>query len=60
MVGYGFDEDRIRTILVRDLTACKDCHVDITLKDVETVGGDPNRVRDWVTLTRRVINEVFG
>ena len=59
MVGYGFDADRIKSILRRDLTACKDCHVDITLKDVETVERDPNRIRNWVTLTREVIDEVF-
>ena len=58
MVGYGFDPDRIRSILRRDLAACRACHVDITLKDVETVQGDPNRVRQWVALTRQVIDEV--
>ena len=26
---------------------------------VETVQGDPNRVRKWVKLTRQVIDEVF-
>ena len=36
------------------------CHTDITLKDVETVQGDPNRVRQWVALTRQVIDEVHG
>ncbi|MBM4460472.1 MAG: hypothetical protein FJ011_22395, partial [Chloroflexi bacterium] len=52
MVGYGFDPDRILAILRRDLGACKACHTDITLKDVETVQGDPTRVREWVKLTR--------
>ena len=60
MVGYGFDAARIRSILKWDLHACRDCHVDITLKDVETVQGDPDRVRQWVRLTREVIAEVFG
>jgi hypothetical protein len=55
MVGYGFDPDRIRGILRRDLDACRGCHVDITLKDVETVQGDPERVRRWVEITREVI-----
>jgi hypothetical protein len=59
MVGYGFDPDRIRSILKRDLEACKDTHVDITLKDVETVEKDPDRVRKWVELTRQIIDEVF-
>lgn len=60
MVSYGFDPDRIRTILRRDLQACKECHTDITLKDVETVECDPNRVREWVKITRQVIDEVYG
>ncbi|HUW33614.1 MAG TPA: hypothetical protein VM223_18555 [Planctomycetota bacterium] len=60
MVGYGFDESRVRSILTRDLAACRDCHVDITLKDVETVQSDPGRVRRWVAITRAVIEDVFG
>ena len=59
MVGYGFNGERIRDILTRDLTACRACHVDITLKDVETVGHDPDRVRKWVAITREVIEEIF-
>ena len=60
MVSSGFDPDRIRSILRRDLEACRDCHMDITLKDVETVQGDPDRVPKWVTITREVIDKVFG
>ncbi len=60
MVSYGFDAARVRTILTRDLAACRNCHVDITLKDVETVGGDPSRVKDWVRITRAVIADLFG
>lgn len=56
MVSYGFDPDRIRRILSRDLAACRGCHVDITLKDVETVERDPGRVRKWVALAREVID----
>ena len=56
MVGYDFNPDRIRRILTRDLRACRNCHADITLKDVETVQGDPDRVRRWVQLAREVID----
>jgi hypothetical protein len=58
MVGYDFDPDRIRRILRRDLAACKGCHTDVTLKDVETVQGDHDRVRRWVEITRDVIEEL--
>ncbi len=57
MVSYSFDPDRIRRILTRDLDAARDCHVDITLKDVETVEGDPERVRQWVSITRQLIED---
>jgi hypothetical protein len=60
MVSYGFDPVRIRSILKRDLTFCKNGIVDITLKDVETVQSDPNRIRHWVALTRKIIDEVYG
>ena len=59
MVSYGFDAARIRSILSRDLEACRECHVDITLKDVETVERDPDRVRNWVNVTRNVIDQIF-
>ena len=60
MVSYGFDAERIGSILRQDLRACRDCHTDITLKDVETVQSDPDRVRKWVVLTRQIIDEVYG
>jgi len=59
MVSYGFDESRIRNILKRDLEYLKGTYFDITLKDVETVQSDPDRIRRWVALTREVIAERF-
>ena len=59
MVSYRFDFERIRSILKRDLEACKDCHVDITLKDVETVESDPERVNNWMSVVRGVIDKIF-
>jgi hypothetical protein len=58
MVGYGFCHERAGSILRRDLEACRGCHVDITLKDVETVQGDRDRVRNWVALAREIAGEV--
>ncbi len=57
MVSYGFDEDRIRKILRRDLEYLKGTYFDITLKDVETVEHDPERIRKWVRLAREIIAE---
>jgi len=62
MVAYGYDEARAGAIMRADLEACRanGCHVDVTLKDVETVQGDATRVPRWVRLARRVIEEVYG
>jgi hypothetical protein len=57
MVAYDFEPDRIRSILIRDLQACRGCHVDITLKDVETVQGDVERIRKWVQVARHVTED---
>lgn len=54
MVGYGFNPQKIREMLKRDLAACGDCHVDITLKDVETVEYDVDRIQRWVDIAREV------
>jgi hypothetical protein len=55
MVGYGFDPQKVHNMLKKDLEACGDCHVDITLKDVETVEHDSDRIRRWVDVTHDVI-----
>lgn len=57
MVSYGFSEDRIRKILKRDLEYLKGTYFDITLKDVETVEHDPERIGKWVRLVREIIEE---
>jgi hypothetical protein len=52
----GFDRDRIRQAVRRAMDACaaNGCHVDITLKDVETIGGEPWRLAEWVKVVREV------
>ena len=59
MVAYSWDPERVRRILDRDFAALArhNCVFDVTLKDVETVGHDPDRVRNWVRLTRERIAE---
>jgi hypothetical protein len=55
MVGYGMDLQRITGILRKDSDNLKGTHFDITLKDVETVQHDPNRIRNWVRIVREEI-----
>ncbi len=57
MVCTGFDEDRARRVTREALETCRGLHVDVTLKDIDTVQGDPGRVVRWARLTREVCEE---
>jgi hypothetical protein len=59
MVCCGFDANRVRRIISRDLTACRGQCLDITLKDVNTVEHQPQRLAEWVRIVREVIAEVW-
>jgi len=52
-----FDEDAIRNDLRNTLTVTKDCNVEIVMKDVHTLKGEPQRMARWVQITREVIDE---
>ena len=54
MICCGFDPDHIRKVVTDAMDACKGCHVDITLKDVQTVRHRPDRLREWVEIVRAV------
>lgn len=57
MVCCGFDPDRVRRIVRQAMEACRDCHVDITLKDIETVEGEPERLSEWVKIVREITED---
>jgi hypothetical protein len=52
-----FDDDVIRNDIRNTLTTAKDCNVEIVMKDVHTLSGEPQRMARWVKLTREVIDE---
>ncbi|MEI8243984.1 MAG: hypothetical protein WCI17_11995, partial [bacterium] len=52
MVCCGWDEARVRRVIREGLAACRGLHVDITLKDVQTVEREPRRLQDWVRIVR--------
>ena len=57
MVCCGFDPDRIRRILRRDLAACRGLCVEISLKDVNTVENQPDRLAQWTRIARETAEE---
>jgi len=54
MICRGYDAKRARKLTREGLKACKGCHVDITLKDVETIGGRFDQLINWVKVVREV------
>ncbi len=60
-VSSGFNPAMITSELRQNLLIFKanGCQPDITLKDVESVENDPHRVREWVRIARRVIEETW-
>lgn len=57
MICCGFDPDHIRKVIREGMEVSRGCHVDITLKDVQTVGGRPELLRDWVRIVRAITDE---
>jgi hypothetical protein len=54
MVSVQFDPDHIRRTVREALAAARanGCHIDITLKDVETVQFEPHRIHRWTAIVR--------
>lgn len=57
MICCGYDADHVRKVIREGMEACKGCHVDITLKDVQTVQHRPENLREWVTVVRSVSDQ---
>ena len=57
MVCTGFDGDRVRRATRDAIETCRGQHMDVTLKDVDTVQDDPQRMADWCRITRETIEE---
>ena len=57
MICTGFNPDRVRRVVRGALDASKGCHVDITLKDVETVRGEFENLIEWTRIVRGIAEE---
>lgn len=58
MVAHSWDEGRVRRIIGEGLRATQGCHVHVHLKDIETVGGDPGRLAQWVAVVKDEIEKL--
>ncbi|HIE27990.1 TPA: hypothetical protein EYP66_11955 [Candidatus Poribacteria bacterium] len=57
MICSGFDPDHVRKVVRNAMEASKGCHVDITLKDVQTVQHHPENLREWVKIVREITDD---
>jgi hypothetical protein len=57
MVCSGFEPETVRKALRAGLDATAGCHTDILLKDIQTVQGEPERLRHWARLARELVEE---
>ncbi len=51
-VSHRFDEEWVRGDIRHALEVSKGGHIDITLKDIETVDGDPARLKTWTRIVQ--------
>ena len=54
MVATDWNEERVRTIISEGLEITREQYVHISLKDVETVGGELERYPRWVKIVREL------
>lgn len=57
-----FDESLIRADLreTMQITKAHGCSLEIAMKDVHTLSGEPDRLTRWVKIARQVTDEVYG
>lgn len=57
MICNGFDPGRVRRVVSDAMEKCEGCHVDITLKDVQTVNQKPDDLIEWVRIVRDITDK---
>ena len=60
--SFGVDEDFVRKDIRRVIDICDEnnCVWDVTLKDLETTGGDPNAIVRWTYIIREELEKRYG
>lgn len=54
-----FDEQAVRESLRRDLSVTRGCRLEIILKDLTTLRGEPQRIVRWVQIAREEIARLY-
>jgi len=59
LLASGYRREAVARQLERDIAALKGCHFDITLKDMETVEGEPERIVRFVADAKATIDRML-
>ncbi|MBN2072377.1 MAG: hypothetical protein JW770_00345 [Actinobacteria bacterium] len=54
-----FDPDPIRKVIKNGLEVFKGCFIEIIMKDTHTFRNDPDRIREWVKITKELVSSKF-
>ncbi len=57
MICNGWNPDRVKRVIRQGLEDSRGCHVDITLKDVQTIAGNFDHLIEWVRIVRAIADE---
>ncbi|MFZ2656040.1 MAG: hypothetical protein WAX69_14005, partial [Victivallales bacterium] len=57
VVAGTIDEAKLRKQIKEAMQICEGLHVDITLKDISTVGWEPDRLKQWVGIVQNAIDD---
>jgi len=57
MICRSFDPDRVRRLTREGLEAARGCHVDVCLKDIETIDGKFENLIEWTRIVREIIED---
>jgi len=57
MICRGFEPDRVRRLIRQGLDVSRGTHVDICLKDVETIGHRPEDLIEWSRIVMEMVEE---
>lgn len=58
-VGYHFDEDGFTDHIRKTMLAARGCKLEITMRDVYSLGGDPDKARRAVAIIRHLSETVW-
>ena len=56
----SIDKEYILKNMIEDIKATRGCIVEVLMKDNHTLSGNPDNIYDWVEITRRAIDKVYG